>query len=211
MIFTGQVHCLCTLPSIKGLVMKITIWRVHARRAMLYSRYRFLVAMPVVVASLVAGPLPANAASQNAFSANAQSELTVTQAEHALDIIQSQTNGTDGRFDCDRLVAAGVPQQIAVEYAGVLKAAGEVYTAPAAQQPAITKAATQFQASVDAVKHSRAAVTITDFDWGKVLRVLGSYTECLAARETLFFWYPFATCVMNPDGNGTWLVVMVPW
>lgn len=133
--------------------------------------------------------------------------LTVEDVEQALDIIQSQTTGVDGRFDFDKLVAAGVPEQIAIEYAGVLEAAGEVYAAPASQQLAIDKAAANFTASVAAVKQSDVVTASSGFDWGKVLRVAGSYVECLTFRYTLLFWYPAAACVPNPDGNGTWLVI----
>lgn len=43
--------------------------------------------------------------------------------------------------------------------------------------------------------------------WSRVIRVVGSLVECEAVRAAIW-WYPLAYCVINPDMNGTWLVVM---
>lgn len=70
------------------------------------------------------------------------------------------------RFDFDRLVAAGVPEQIAIQYAGVREATGEVYAAPASQPPAIDTVGAGFTEPVVVVQPANAAKRV-DFDRGR--------------------------------------------
>ncbi|MGO1411642.1 hypothetical protein [Microbacterium sp.] len=153
--------------------------------------------------ALVLAPVAANAETR---STAYEPSLTVEEAEADLDIIQAHTSGTDGKFDYEELTAAGVADVIATEYAGVLEAAGVPYTAPTWKQAEIEVLAENYEATVEAVA-ARADVAAADFPWDTVLRVAGSWVECMAIRTSLLAWYPFAVCVPNPDGNGTWLVI----
>lgn len=163
----------------------------------------------VLSAALVSAPLAANAVTPSApqHVTSSGGSLTVTEVQKALDIIQAHTTGTDRKFNYSKLVADGVPAEIATEYAGVLQAAGQSYVAPASARAAIDTDAALYKPQVDAYAASRH-VSPDSIDWGDVLRVAGSYLECLAIRETLLFWYPLAFCIPNPDGNGTWLVMI---
>jgi hypothetical protein len=121
---------------------------------------------------------------------------------------------TLGAFSCPAVANADpgggkADHQIAVQYVGVLDAAAASHQAPAADRAAIGAEADHYPASVGSVRTSGVAAS-PDFDWGDVLRVAGSYVECMAIREIYLWWYPLAVCVPNPDGNGTWLVVIVP-
>lgn len=151
--------------------------------------------------------LPTSAHASVLEDEQAAAQITEEDAQRGLDIIMEHTTGSDGRFNYTELVNAGVAAPIAIEYAGVLEAAHEQYTAPPFVQPQIMQAADRYRDSVQSVKESEGFTTM-GFDWGKVLRVAGSYVECMAIRNTLLIWWPFAYCTINPDHNGTWLVIM---
>ncbi|WP_437584236.1 hypothetical protein ACSAGD_02905 [Paramicrobacterium sp. CJ85] len=168
------------------------------------SRLKKLAMATVAAASLVLIPIPANAS----VTTEANDQITLQEAERALDTIQEQTSGTDGRFDYTSLVNAGVPEPILIQYAGVLEAAGQSYKAPASKQELINDASADIELSVHAAS-TRAGVSPASFDWSDVLRVAGSYVECMAYRTIYLGWYPLAGCVPNPDGNGTWLLVII--
>lgn len=48
--------------------------------------------------------------------------------------------------------------------------------------------------------------------WDRVVKVTLSYVSCEAARFAIRVRYPLSlsVCIPNPDGNGTWLVVLRP-
>lgn len=152
-------------------------------------------------------PASANATTVANTSTQLGYQITTEEAQKALAIIQSHTNGTDGRFDFSELIADGVPEQIAIEYAGVLEAAGEEYKAPLYVRSRILAEADAYRVSAQAVKAS-TSYSARGFDWGEVLRVAGSYVECMVIRNTLLALWPFAYCKINSDKNGTWIVIM---
>lgn len=160
-------------------------------------------------ASGATGPMSRGRSTSTSVKAGAmESSSLVTQreAQKALDVIQAHTSGVDGRFDYAKLERAGVPVSILTEYAGVLEASGQKYAAPSGAQRDINIVASKVAPSVRSFS-ARTGVSPQSINWGRVLRVAGSYVECMAIRLTVLEWWPFAYCAPDPDHDGTWLVI----
>ncbi len=152
------------------------------------------------------------AASGSAAALDENSEVPAQVEQRAvekyLDAIQRYA--VDGEvFYPERAVAAGVPREYVNYFAGAWDSVGGTYVSSETDRSSIDGISRYLTRSANHPSTAESLVAPASI-WDRVLRVAGSYVECQALRLAIQWRYPFAVCVPNPTGNGTWLVLIRP-